>query len=315
MSVSDVRTEVRRWWGERWAEQLEAVAAGAARAVQRGQALARRGAVEDLQVVPGSIDATVAEDRVSPYRVALRWPLPTDAAWDRGVRALGTELRHTAALLDDSLSEELVDTLSDAGVELLPRLDDLEPACSCREAGPICRHVAAVHVAAGVQIDRDPRLLLRLRGRSRDELLGQLRHAEAETLSAPDLDLGGGLERARGDLDAIELRPAPVQDPAALMRHLGPPPGVDDPRPLEALIERAAAAAWRLAAGDGAAAADEELLLAELRAQRTGSAASLAEALGREPEAVREELDALFESGAVLRTGSGDRARYRAAYS
>jgi hypothetical protein len=83
-------------------------------------------------------------------------------------------------------------------------------------------------------------------------------------------------------------------------------------RPLVRTIERAAAGAWRLAAGEGAAAADEELLLAELRGQRVGTAASLADALGRDADEIRAELDRLFEEGTVMRTGSGDRARYRA---
>jgi predicted ArsR family transcriptional regulator len=43
------------------------------------------------------------------------------------------------------------------------------------------------------------------------------------------------------------------------------------------------------------------------------SAGQLAEALGRDPEEVRGELDRLYADGAVLRTGSGERARYRAA--
>jgi predicted ArsR family transcriptional regulator len=90
---------------------------------------------------------------------------------------------------------------------------------------------------------------------------------------------------------------------------------VVDDRALAAIIERAAAGAWRLAAGDGAAAADEELLLTELRAQRVATATALATALGRDAATVRAQLDELYEQGAVLRTGSGERTRYRAAAS
>jgi len=81
---------------------------------------------------------------------------------------------------------------------------------------------------------------------------------------------------------------------------------------LEVLVERASATAWRLAAGDGAEAADEEALLAELRAQRVATVDSLAAALGRDAALVRGVLDQLYAQGTVLRTGSGERTRYRA---
>ena len=150
----------------------------------------------------------------------------------------------------------------------------------------------------------------------RAELLRALR--EQRGVSEPEpgagtLDLTAGLTAGRGDLEAIALHPAPVDDPAGPFRHLGPPPGVDDEEALIALVERAAGAAWRLAAGDGADAADEELLLAERRAQRVATPGSLAEALGRDADELRAELDRLFEAGQVMRTGSGDRTRYRAA--
>jgi len=314
VSSTGVRTEVRRWWGERVLALLDDAGAGAARRVQRGQALARRGAVDDLVFTSGEVRAAVTEERGRPFAVTIRWSVPGDEAWIAAERALARELRFIAALLEGELTTALVETLEHAGVALLPGLEELTFTCTCQERAALCRHVAAVHTLTSVQIDRDPTLLLTLRGRDREELLSALRRGDgADEGTASALDLSEGFTTARGDLDAIILHPAPVEDPAALLRQLGPPPGVEDEEPLAALIERAAAAAWRLAAGDGAAAADEELLLAELRAHRVATAGALADALGREEETVRAELDRLFETGAVLRTGSGERTRYRAA--
>jgi uncharacterized Zn finger protein len=303
----------RRWWGQRWQDVLEQAGPSSARRVQRGQALARRGAVADLRIDPGRISGTVREDRVAPYRVELRWPVPDDEAWDAAIEVLAGELRFRAALLDGHLPEGIDEVLAAAGVAILPRPGDLDQRCTCLERVRLCRHVAAVHTAAGALIDRDPFLLLALRGRDRDALLRALRsgRGEQDGAIAEGVDLSHGLDDAHGDLDAVPLHPTPVEDPAALFHRLGDPPGVDDVRPLVRTIERAAAGAWRLAAGEGAAAADEELLLAELRGQRVGTAASLAEALGRDAEEVRTELDRLFEEGTVMRTGSGGRARYR----
>jgi hypothetical protein len=309
-----MRSEVRRWWGERWLEVLDEAGPAASRHIQRGQALARRGAVEDLAVEPGTIVGSVPEDRARPLRVELAVPLASDEAWEAAIDALAGELRFTAALLEGDLPHDLHAALTDAGVVLFPGRNEIVPTCTCPERARLCRHAVAVHVAAGTLIDRDPTLLLVLRGRGREELLNRVRANRGgdEPGHNVALELSRGLEEAGGDLDRIELHPAPVDDPAGLFRHLGDPPGVDDIRPLVALIERAAAGAWRLAAGDGAAAADEELLLAELRAKRVASAEALAEALGRDVDVVRGELDGLFEVGAVLRTGAGMHARYRA---
>lgn len=306
------RTEVRRWWGERWLEALDA-SASAARRVQRGLALARRGAVEDVRVEPGRIRGTVAEDRAEPIEVELAWPIATDDAWSRAIQALASELRFAAALLDGDLPPDLATALAEAGVVLFPDHGELVPACPCPERAQLCRHAAALHAAAAVLIDRDPTLLFELRGRSRDDLLRRVRTDRGDDAVVVSFDPRGDLEQAHGDLEEIELRPTPVEDPAAPFLRLGPPPGVDDPSEIVEVIERTAAAAWRLAAGEGADAADEELLLTELRAQRVATAGSLAERLGRDAGEVRGELDRLFDEGVVMRTGSGDRARYRAA--
>ena len=76
---------------------------------------------------------------------------------------------------------------------------------------------------------------------------------------------------------------------------------------------RAADTAWKIAAGDGAEAADTELLLTELRAQRVSTPPQLADALGWDVDVVAEALEALYHEDAVMRMGDGLDAKYRAA--
>jgi uncharacterized Zn finger protein len=308
MSASVGATAVRHWWGDRLLGLLDDTGAGAARAVQRGQALARRGTVEDLTISTGRIVGTVLEDRAAPTEVVIAWPVTDEAGWQAAAEALGDRLRPIAALLEGGLRPWLVDELAAAGVPLLPTVADLDPRCTCEAASAWCRHAAAVHTVAATRIDRDPMLLLELRGRSREQLLAALRGRTAPAPTREDTSD----EPVAGDLDAIPLHPQPVRRPEHLLHQLGPPPGVDDPGPLEALLHRAAATAWQLAAGDGAEAADEAALLTELRAQRVATVASLASVLGWAPETVARGLEALFARGEVLRTGAGERTRYRA---
>lgn len=307
MSESDALVTPRHRWGERLLGVLEQTGPAAARAVQRGQALARRGVVDDLTFRRGRVTGTVHEDRVAGLQVSIGWPTTDPSGWDEATGVLGRRLRPLATLLQGSLTEELVDDLTAAGIELVPSVAELHPSCSC-EAGGWCRHVAAVFTVAAARIDRQPLLLLELAGRSAEELLLALR-GEAPGSVTVEEPVEAFDPR---DLDAIELHPAPVEHPERLFQQLGPPPGVDDTGPFESVIARAAATAWQLAAGDGAEAADEAALLTELRSQRVGTVASLSEVLGWSSDTVERGLEALFARGEVLRTGAGERMRYRA---
>ncbi len=305
---------VRRWWGRAWLAALDTSAPADARRAQQGAALFRRGAVHDLQIAPGRVTGHVVTDRAGDVEVTAEVAPLTDDEWEVVTHLVADRLRFTAGLLNGFLPVELAARLEERGIALLPGPGALRPSCTADGRGA-CPHVVAVHRAAAVRIDRDPSLLLWLRGRPQHRVLSDVRAARGadDDVDAEVVDLGdGALDVARGDVSQITVHPERSRDPAWLVRHLPPPPYLDDVEPLTGLFERAAEAAWRLAAGDGAAGADTELLLAELRARRTAGVQALADALGRDPDEVRDELDGLYEDGAVLRTGSGDRARYRA---
>ena len=54
------------------------------------------------------------------------------------------------------------------------KLGDLTTACSCPDWSNPCKHIAAVYYLLGEEFDRDPFLIFKLRGLSREELLEQL---------------------------------------------------------------------------------------------------------------------------------------------
>lgn len=293
--------------GERWL----AVAAGgsttARQRLERGRAGAGR-LVDVLQVSPGTVGLRVPDGRGRSHDVVLTVPPLDEEGWREVVARTGARLRNTAALLSGRLPGPLLE-------------DDLlfpvavTSQCTCSEPRP-CRHEAATHHAIATAIDREPTRLLRLRGRSVEDLLAALRSARGRP-SAPvagdaGVDLSDPLS-ARGDLDAVDVHPVPVPDVTSVFERLGPPPGFEDTETLERLMADAAALAWRLAAGEGSEAADDEALLAELRAQGVATAGSIASSLGLDDEVAQEALDRLYGAGAVMRMGEGATARYRAA--
>lgn len=308
------------WWGGHWVDALEEAGESWAERLPRGDEDVRRGRVGNLAVERGRITANVRGESSRGHAVEIRVRPFDDDTWDAIVEELAQELRFTARLVAGELPRDVEQVVDAAGVSLFPGADEMDASCDCDDDVVPCRHVAAVHFAFAGELDRDPFLLLRIRGRDRGSLLTELRaHRSGSTATEQEqreteLDPIGpeGFYEADHDLEAIVLHPAKTDEPGALIDRLGPPPGVKDPDPLVALIERAVETGWKVAAGEGADVADDETLLAELRARGVASAEDVADGLGWPTDRTREALDRLWDDGDVLRTGSGDGARYRA---
>lgn len=303
-----------RWLGQAWNATLDTSRPVHARGVARGEAALRRGAVQQLEIGAGGVTARVLDERDGDVEVRIGIEVFDVDAWDVVTAGLAERLRFTAALLQGALPRELAVGLEKAGTPLLPARDELTAVCGVH-GHDVCPHVVAVHRATGLRLDRTPTELLTMRGKAPNEVLHDVRAVrgdEVDDVGEIAVPSDEQLAVARGDLDAIVVHPASSSDPGWLLRHLGEPPGVDDVEPMIELIERAADGAWRLAAGDGAEHADVEVLMGELRSRRMATASVLAEALGRDVDAVQLELDELYEAGTVLRTGSGDGAKFRA---
>ena len=227
----------------------------------------------------------VQGSRVRPYVVELRLATFDDATWAEVVAALAGRVRHAAALLDGAMPEDVDDVLADCGVSLFPGPRELRTRCTCPDVANPCKHVAAVHYVLADAFDADPFLLPLLRGRDRDALLAQLRGARAAAGSGT-VGAGGGadvpgvagavawrwwrrvgaagdggvdwralavdeLVEARGELGEIQVHPHPPDDPGAVLRRLGAPPGraADLLPALEAAVGAAAGRAWDLLVG------------------------------------------------------------------
>lgn len=308
------------WWGGHWVDALEEAGESWAERLPRGDEDVRRGRVGNLTVERGRIAANVRGESSRGNSVEIRIRPFDDDTWDAIGEELAQELRFTARLVAGELPRDVEQVVEATGVSLFPDADGMDATCDCDDAVVPCRHVAAVHFAFAGELDRDPFLLLRVRGRDRGSLLAALRaHRSGSTATEQEqreaeLDPIGpeGFYEADQDLEAIVLHPAKTDEPGALIDRLGPPPGVKDPDPLVALIGRAVETGWKVAAGEGADVADDETLLAELRARGVASAEDVADGLGWPADRTREALDRLWDEGDVLRTGSGDGARYRA---
>jgi uncharacterized Zn finger protein len=159
------------WWGRRWIEVLEGFRIGAR--LQRGRSYARKGQVLSIQVEPGEVAATVQGSRARPYQVTIALEPLSDGQRTEVAAALAGRPRLAAKLLAGEMPRELEDAFADGGTALFPeRHDDLETDCSCPDWSNPCKHIAAVYYLVAEELDRNPFLLLTLRGLGRDDLVG-----------------------------------------------------------------------------------------------------------------------------------------------
>ncbi len=163
------------WWGQAWVEALEQRARLDTNRLPRGRSYARSGAVGALSLDAGRISAKVQGSRTNPYAVTVRVRTFDDDEWTAVLDALAGEIGHTAALLDGELSPGIASDVESIGLDLLPGPGEIQPRCTCPDWADPCKHAAAVCYLVADELDRDPFGLLRLRGRSRDEVLAALR--------------------------------------------------------------------------------------------------------------------------------------------
>ena len=150
-----------------------------------------------------------------------------------------------AKLLAGEVPPELETIFTAAGAPLFPTsVKDLDQRCSCPDWEVPCKHLAATFYLLAEAFDADPFLILRWRGRDRDELLARLRelrgdHAagRVEQVEVPRPGAAGILadltwpeaDPVRFWQPAAPLPPRPATldvEPGVILRQLPEPPAI-----------------------------------------------------------------------------------------
>ncbi|MER5928609.1 SWF or SNF family helicase [Streptomyces sp. NPDC002054] len=239
------------WWGRTWLAALEDSALDGEQ-LRHGRRFARSGAVGAVSVRPGRLTAVVRDPDGTAHRTDVLVQTFTDSEWDRVLGMAAGQAGHIAALLDREVPPELVEDAAAAGVDLLPGIGGLEPSCDCGEWDH-CPHTAALCYQVARLLDRDPFVLLLMRGRAEREVLAELEErsaAEAEPAADP-VEEGvpaAAVFAAGGGLPPLPARPELPSAP-------GQPPLLDaesepelDVDAVEFLAQVAAGEAYRLLA-------------------------------------------------------------------
>jgi uncharacterized Zn finger protein len=234
----------KSWWAERWIAALERLVDSGR--LSRGRSYARKGQVLSIDETKDGIAARVQGSRSTPYRIGIKINHLADAEWDKVIDALAEQAIFSAQLLAGEMPQDIEQAFERAKVSLFPsNRKDLQTDCSCPDYSNPCKHIAAAHYILGERFDEDPFLIFRLRGRTQEQVMQELRKRRAGSdevgeEEAEEAEVVIPLEEqienfwdGRAPLEgfAVSIRPPAIEMP--LLKRLGeanfvPEPGIQN---------------------------------------------------------------------------------------
>ena len=152
----------KTWWGKSWNRNLERYADYSNR-IGRGRSYVRHGAVLDLQIDSGKVEALVQGTTSKPYSVNIRIKAIDNNIWQEIKASCGGRLDSLQGLLEGKFPKALGEIFMAQGNGLFPSPEEIELSCSCPDRAYMCKHVAATLYGIGARLDEDPGLFFKLR--------------------------------------------------------------------------------------------------------------------------------------------------------
>ena len=190
----------KSWWGKSWCNNLEQYADYSSR-LERGKGYVRSGAVIDLQITDGKVEAKVQGRRKTPYKVEIRIRRLSEDNCQRIIDRCTDRIDSLESLVNGKFPEELKSIFTEQG-GLFPTPKEISFSCSCPDWAMMCKHVAAVMYGIGVRFDDNPFYFFSLRGIDVDRFIGvALENSVEKMLSNAD----SHSERIIDDCSMVDL--------------------------------------------------------------------------------------------------------------
>lgn len=232
-------TFAKSWWAQRWITALERLVDSGR--LSRGRSYARKGQVLSIDETKDGVAARVQGSRPTPYKISIKINHLTNAEWDKVIDALAEQAIFTAQLLAGEMPQDIEQAFERAKVSLFPsHRSDLQTDCSCPDYSNPCKHIAAAHYILGERFNEDPFLIFRLRGRTQEQVMLELRKRRAGSDETEDemegtevvIPLEEQIENfwdLRAPLEgfAVSIRPPVIEMP--LLKRLGEANFVPEP--------------------------------------------------------------------------------------
>jgi uncharacterized Zn finger protein len=246
-------------WGKYWITSL--LEKGRPFRMQRGIRYAEDDErIGNLTIHKGNIFATVQGTAPLPYRVKINFEMIPDSGWKQVINDLKAKLLYIIELLDGELPEDIVKIFRSHDFPLFPNVISRENAeCTCPDKAVPCKHIAAVILYISRVLDYNPFILLELRGKTKEELMIDLRldhkpHYPQENLKDIEIEMDVDNNLTKFNVPTISVKelysgeenekeseligfnfkkPTKINE---TLENIGIPPNVENPRAFSKVI-------------------------------------------------------------------------------
>ncbi|MDF5732059.1 MAG: SWIM zinc finger family protein [Rhizonema sp. PD38] len=187
----------REWWSQRWLELLDSYRFK--KRLERARNYARQGNVLSIDFKGAKVLSRVQGSDPEPYKVSLSLDPFSDEEWGYIIETMSQKAIFSAKLLAGEMPKNMEEVFTTNGLSLFPfTLSDVHSKCSCPDKANPCKHIAAVYYQLGDRFSEDPFVLFQLRGRTKEQIINDLRQlrstrsleklpAISKTTETPDL--------------------------------------------------------------------------------------------------------------------------------
>jgi len=190
------RAVAASFWGRAWCRNIESYQDYESR-LPRGRSYLKNGAVLDLTILPGKVEAIVAGSEL--YHVSIAIDPVDPERWEALKKQCAGKIGSLVDLVEGKLSDAIIELMCAPETGLFPAPEEIHMSCDCPDWADLCKHLAAVLYGIGARLDDDPGLFFVLRGVDRDELFSG--DIAAALPDAPPDDLGNLSDTFGIDLD------------------------------------------------------------------------------------------------------------------
>lgn len=164
----------REWWSQRWLDLLDSYRFK--KRLERARIYARQGNVLNIEFKGAKVLAKVQGSEVEPYKVSLSLDPFSDEEWGYVIETMSKRAIFAAKLLAGEMPQNIEDVFTSNGLSLFPfTLSDVHSKCSCPDKANPCKHVGAIYYQLGDRFSEDPFVLFQLRGRTKEQIISDLR--------------------------------------------------------------------------------------------------------------------------------------------
>ncbi|MHC5935122.1 SWIM zinc finger family protein [Nostoc sp.] len=181
----------REWWSQQWLDLLDSYRFK--KRLERARNYARQGNVLSIEFKGAKVLARVQGSEVEPYKVSLSLEPFSDEQWGYVIETMSQRAIFAAKLLAGEMPQNIEEVFTANGLSIFPfTLADIQSKCSCPDKANPCKHIGAVYYQLGDRFSEDPFVLFQLRGRTKEQIISdlrQLRSAKIEPNTTETLDV------------------------------------------------------------------------------------------------------------------------------